>query len=234
MALRELMTAFADVIVPPVCVVCSRTLVAGERHICLDCLADIPLTGINGDGDSPLHQRLATTSTPIERVASWFYYYRGSDYAPIIHNAKYNGRPSVARDLAAAYARSILPTGFFDGIDMIAPVPLHLTRRLRRGYNQSLHIARGISEATGIAVAPVLRATRRHSSQTKRGAYLRWLNATGAYSVDTSADLERRHILIVDDVLTTGATVLACADAIHKAFAGAKVSVLTLAATERT
>lgn len=223
-----------DLLVPRSCCVCGRRLVGDEAIMCLDCYLNMPRTGVHGDeSDNDIMQRLASRTVLIERAASWFYYFSRGDYASIIHDAKYNGRRGVGRVAAMTFATEISDSGFFDGIDLLLPVPIHFFKKITRGYNQSLEIARGISRVTGIAIADNLKAARHHGSQTRRNAYQRWLNSRGIYGVVRPDELEGKHVLIVDDVLTTGATLLACAEAIHEASPSTVISVMTLAATHK-
>lgn len=215
---------------PNVCEVCGRTLVHGEHLLCLHCIADMPRTGIQGDGFTEIHKRLAGR-TPICRAAAYFHYYRDNPYARMIQAAKYNSRPCLARELARMFATEIADSGFFNGIDIILPVPLHSLKELRRGYNQSREIARGLSDKTGIAVGDNLEARRGHATQTRRNAYERWINTEDIYCVEAANEIEGKHILLVDDVITTGATMLRCADAIHAAAPGAVISVAALGFT---
>ena len=218
------------IIFPKVCEVCGRSLVKGERVMCLHCDISLPRTRVHTDDFNAIHKRLAG-STPIDRAAGMFYYYRESDYARLIHVAKYNSRPIVARQLAETYARELLPDGFFDGIDVILPVPLHSIKLISRGYNQSEEIAKGLSAVTGIMVGDNLVARRGHSTQTKKNSYSRWVNAQGIYDVVNGDEFEGKHVLVVDDVITTGATLLACCEAIHRVAPTARISVLSLAVT---
>ena len=212
---------------PNVCEVCGRTLVRGEEVMCLGCWLGLPRTHIHTQSFGAIHHRLAG-HTPIDRAGSYFYYYRGSPYTRLIHGAKYFGRPRLASFMAARYATEILADGFFAGIDLIVPVPLHRMKMWTRGYNQSMHIAKGISSVTGIPIAEHLIATHGHSTQTRKHAYERWINAQGIYKAVNAQALKNKHILIVDDVLTTGSTLVACCDAIHSAEPSVLVSVLTL------
>ncbi len=220
-----------SVIFPRLCEVCGNSLAHGEEIMCLQCRLDLPRCDIHTLPFNVIHERLLG-HVPIERAAGYFFYYRDSPYANLIHSAKYNGRPHIARILARDFANEIATSGFFDGIDMVIPVPLHRSKLRKRGYNQSFHIAKGISAVTGISIADNLVATRSHSTQTTRGAYARWLNSRDIYAVERAAELDNRHILVVDDVLTTGATLLACCEAIHKVAPTATVSVLTLAVAQ--
>ena len=218
------------IVFPDVCEVCGSSLVRGEEVICLKCDMNMPRTRVHNDSFNIIHERLAG-KTPIERAAGYFYYYRESDYAAIIHNAKYNGRPIIARKLAMRFAGELMADNFFDGIDIILYVPMFFLKKIKRGYNQSEYIAQGISQATNIPIGHNLISKRSHSSQTKKNSYSRWLNAQGVYDVINSEELENKHVLIVDDVVTTGATLLACCDVVHNAVPSATISVLSLAVT---
>ena len=217
---------------PRLCTVCGRPLVRGEEIMCLGCSVDMPRTRLHTQQFGIIHQRLAGHA-PIERAASYFYYHRDGKYARLIHDAKYNGRPYIARGLAARYAAEIAPDGFFEGIDIIIPVPLHRSKLRRRGYNQSRVIAEGVAEVTGIGIGDNLVARHGHSTQTRLNAFQRWLNARDIYAVERAGELRGRHVLIVDDVLTTGATLLACCEAVHNAAPDATISVLTIALTHQ-
>lgn len=218
------------IVFPDVCEVCGSSLVRGEEVICLKCDMNMPRTRVHNDSFNIIHERLAG-KTPIERAAGYFYYYRESDYAAIIHNAKYNGRPIIARKLAMRFARELMADNFFDGIDIVLYVPMFFLKKIKRGYNQSEYIAQGISQATNIPIGHNLISKRSHSSQTKKNSYSRWLNAQGVYDVINPEELENKHVLIVDDVITTGATLLACCDVVHNAVPSATISVLSLAVT---
>lgn len=233
MGLRSWLDDLSGLIFPNLCEVCSTTLVRGENTLCLQCLCDMPRTNLHRQSFNEIHKRLAG-HTPIERAAAYFYYYKESPYARMIQNAKYNSRPRLARTLAAMFAREISADGFFDGIELLLPVPLHYLKEFRRGYNQSREIALGISSVTGIPVGSNLTATRGHSTQTRRGPFERWLNTEGIYAAEDPQELDGKHILLIDDVITTGATILRCADTIHSAAPTATVSVVSLGFTHGT
>ncbi len=220
----------SGVIFPHVCEVCAGTLVKGEDTICLQCRYEMPRVRLHREEFSEIHRRLAGHAA-IDRAASWFYYIRESPYARMLQRAKYNSRPQLARTLGAMYAGEIRTDGFFDGIDIILPVAMHRWKKLTRGYNQAERIAQGISDVTGIPVATNLTMPHRHRTQTRRRAYERWLNTRGIFHVDSPAELQDKHILLVDDIITTGATLHAAAEAIHNAAPTARISVISLGLT---
>ena len=229
--LKQAAAGIADVVFPAVCEVCGASLVEGEDVLCLKCYSEIPRTRSHRDDFGIVHQRLAST-LPIEKAAAFFHYFRDNPYARLIQKAKYNSLPRYATWLGKNYALEIAPDGFFDDIDLLVPVPLNRWKQLRRGYNQSLEVAKGVKEVTGIPIADILKA-RRHSTQTAKGAFERWLNTQNVYSFDGEiADIENRHLLIIDDVITTGATILSCCKAIHDASPTTRLSVLSLGITQ--
>lgn len=225
------MRMLVDMVWPRVCEVCRCSLVEGEDVLCLGCDIKLPRTMIHRNSFNSIHQRIAGKA-PIEHAGGYFYYYRESEYAELIHVAKYGGRPRVARVLAAQYARELIAdSDFFSGIDIVLPVPLHKFKLWKRGYNQSDYIADGVADVTGIPVGHNLVA-KRHGTQTRRNAYMRWLNTRNTYDVVKPEDLEHKHVLVVDDVVTTGATLLSCCEAIHRVAPTAKISVLVLAVAQ--
>lgn len=225
---------FADWLCPPLCEVCGSPLTLGERHACTACLAALPRTRLHlAPEENDIHHRLADIHIPVARAASMFHYYRQAPSTNLILSAKYRRRPAIMSYMGEMYGREIAPSGFFDGIDLIVPVPIHWTRRISRGYNQAEYLSRGLSRAVGIAVdTRLLILPSRHSTQTRRGAAGRASNVEGTFAVSPrrAAGLAERgtHILIVDDIITTGATMRDCLRALHTAIPDASLSVMSL------
>ncbi|MCL2651094.1 MAG: ComF family protein [Candidatus Azobacteroides sp.] len=170
---------------------------------------------------------------PYERVASFLYYNKGGWAQKVVVNIKYKGDVNLGCYMGEFMAKEMQQSSFFDEIDLIVPIPLHRKKLKKRGFNQAEAIAKGVGKLTGIVVCFDLVARKKQNqTQTKKGRYARWLNAIDIFVTEKKDDFNYNHILIVDDVLTTGATVEACAQSILQSYPDVKISVLTLAVTE--
>lgn len=223
--IRRCSRALIGMLYPEVCEVCGRALVEGEEMLCLKCLADMPLCSAADFTDTEIHRRLMRI--PIERAASLYYYYKDTPYAMLIQKAKYAARPKLARSLGRIVAEMLKSKDFFDGIDAITVVPLHKSKERRRGYNQSLMIARGVAEVARLPILDLLDCSR-HGTQTARSVWQRWANAESTYTARAGIDASGLHILLVDDVITSGATLAACASALLASHHSLRISILTI------
>lgn len=232
MVLKEMFSAAIDVLLPRTCSVCGETLATDESYMCRRCLMELPRTHFEGIPFNAMEQLFAG-KVPIERAAAYFFYEKKDAYAEILHDLKYHNMPLMARWLSAHAARQLAPSGLWQGIDYLLPVPLYITRLAKRGYNQSRYIALGISDYTDVPVYEALRAVKSHSSQTRKGILDRYMATRGLYAMTSEAtrELQGKHVMIVDDVVTTGATLLACAESLA-AVPGIKISLFTLAASK--
>ena len=191
------------------CVVCEEFL--SGAGICPSCLLKLPFINIKGAPGNPV-ERLFWGVVPIVRASSMLVYHPGNQVERLIHSFKYYDRDDLAIELGRQMAQELLPTGFFDGIDFIQPVPLHPKRQRQRGYNQSQRLAQGIAEVTGIAVGDFVVRTKDNVSQTQLTHEERRKNVENIFAPKTS-EVERlhpRHVLFVDDVITTGSTIISC------------------------
>lgn len=228
-SIRRIISDISDILLPRTCPVCGKVLPAHERHICGACMLNLPRTQLHEHHFNAMEQLFAG-KTPIERATGYFFYEKDNRYAGILHRIKYYNDPKLGEWLAAKFAAEIAANGFFDGIDVIIPIPLHRSKLIKRGYNQSEYIARGISKATGIPIdTGIIRATKPHATQTRKGMYERYLNTIGIFGIKHPERVEGKHVLIVDDVVTTGATIISCASLLHSEISGITVSAATLA-----
>ncbi len=227
----SLLSRVLDLICPRRCTACGCRLGVTEQTVCTPCLMHLPRTGYEACPDDNPVARLFWGQVRIERAASLFFFSPHSETARIIYRMKYYGGVDTCLDMGRILALEYAPAGFFGGIDVIIPVPLTFRRRLSRGYNQSELLARGIAEVTGLPVdTHVVVRTRFSISQTRLSRSGRMDNVDGLFRLRSAKDARRiacRHVLLVDDVVTSGATLMACARALMRA-GGVRVSVLTL------
>ncbi len=213
-----LLSRLHDTLYPHRCLTCGMRLGPHEPLVCGVCNMHLPRT------DHPLMPRdnemvrMLWGHVIPERAAAFLHHYPHSESGMLIYVIKYGGGKSVAFTLGRMAAEEFMPHGFFDGIDLIVPVPLSRDRERQRGYNQSLAIARGIAEVTGIAVGKdVMERTAFARTQTALHQQERHENVAGVFRVTDAALISGRHVLIVDDVITTGATMAACGKAVMTA-----------------
>jgi ComF family protein len=219
---------FISLLFPRLCYACGNHLVRNENIICTECYVVIPRTGYHSEKENPVAQ-LFWGRCLLEKAAAFSYYNKGSRIRKLIHNLKYKGIKEIGFELGRIYGLTLKSSGFTDDIDLIIPVPLHPSKKRKRGFNQSEIISDGIADATGLPlnVTSLVRATS-SETQTKRSRYERWINVEGIFKVTDAGPLKGKHILLVDDVITTGSTIESCANELFKT-EGVKVSVVALA-----
>jgi len=218
---------------PECCYVCDKKLVEGENYICLDCLLKMPKTNHHLQAENGAADRFKG-KIPYEKVASFLYYNKGGFAQNLIKSIKYKGNANLGYHLGVLMAQNIQESSpFFENIDLLIPIPLHRKRQKLRGFNQAEEITKGISQTTGIPMCnDLVRRKLQTQTQTKKGRYDRWLNTIDIFTAEKKDVFNHHHILIIDDVLTTGATIEACAQSILQSYPDVKISILTLAVTE--
>lgn len=221
-----------DVIAPRTCANCGRRLSANEAVLCPVCHLHLPLTDYQLNAlDNPM-ARLFWGQFPIERAAALFFYEPQSESTHMIYDMKYHGRRTTAEQLGWMTARLFAQSDFFEGIDAIIPLPLTRKRQWQRGYNQSMEIARGIRRMTGLPIYnKVVRRTTFTGSQTKMNPWQRRQNVEEAFLLKDAGKISGKHLLLVDDVVTTGSTITACAKVLCQAD-DVRISVLSLGLTK--
>ncbi len=228
--LQYAIQAFLSVFYPERCLFCGNMLADSEHYLCAECLTQIQKT------DMHLHafnqaQRRFDEHLPILRAASYGWYEKDSVLQAMIRKAKYATRPEILYQLARQVAVEWQDSGFFNGVDIIVPVPMHTAKLRQRRYNQSDYIARGLAEVLGIEVCEdALVRLRNDQSQTMQQFELRKTNVAGAFALNPKHNLKGKTILLVDDVLTTGATLSDCAAQLKKA-KNVQIVIFTIAVT---
>lgn len=225
-------TRILDFISSRQCVVCGERLAPTEHSLCSTCLLHLPRTTYQfTPHDNPMAQ-LFWHLSPVEKAAALIFYEPHSEVAQLIYDLKYHDRPDIGEDMGRLMAGEMQLARFFDGIDLLLPVPLSRKRLRQRGYNQSEQLAIGISDVTHLpVVTKALRRTHFHQSQTQLSRRERQENVENLFELRNGSMLQDKHVLLIDDICTTGATLLACCDAL-KAVPGIRLSVLTFGFTK--
>jgi ComF family protein len=219
---------FINLFVPSKCLNCGINLYKNEKYVCKGCLSKIPRTNFHKDINNPVSQ-LFWGRLKLENAYSFSYYTKGGILQGLIHEIKYHGGKELASELGTEFARDLKRSGFPDKYDYICPVPLHKQRQKHRGYNQSEWLAKGMSEILKTPVeTKILRRKVFTNTQTKKNREQRWENVKDAFEVIDQDKIKNKHILLLDDVITTGATLEACARELLEV-EGTKVSVASLA-----
>ena len=218
---------------PECCCVCDEKLIEGEHYFCLDCSLKMPHTNYHLQVENSAADRFKG-KIPYEKVASFLYYNKGGFSQKVVRAVKYKGNTALGYHMGHLMSQQIQQTSsFFEDIDLLIPIPLHRKKQKKRGFNQAEEIVKGIEKVTDIPFNNNLVIREKQTqTQTKRGRYARWLNTIDIFTLNKEADFNCKHVLIVDDVLTTGATAEACAQAILTTYPDVKISILTLAVTE--
>jgi len=219
---------FIDLMFPNLCVVCGNNLQKNEHQLCLSCLVDIPRTNYHLIEENPIEKRF-WGKVPVCRATSYFFFQKGSSFQKLLHLLKYKGNKEIGELMGKYAAIDLIDAPDFASVDLIIPVPLHPQKYKSRGYNQSEWIGKGISLILNKPQdTSTLQRVRENPSQTRKSVYERFENTEGIFELSNNSLLVGKHVLLVDDVLTTGSTLEACIRALLKT-EGIKISVFTLA-----
>ncbi len=218
---------------PNNCVVCSKSLMADEKDICFSCVDSFPETSYHLSDDNPVAQHF-WGRVPLVHAAAYLYVRDGNISQEMIHLLKYKAKKKVGIKLGRLYGYKMKEEGsLYRGIDLVVPVPLHVNRKRQRGYNQSDYFSQGLSEVLDIPYGPdVMKRVVETVSQTKRTRYDRWENVEGIFELAQPEKVRGKHVLLVDDVITTGATVESCVVSLMKGV-NVTVSVAAIATAGR-
>lgn len=218
---------FFNLFYPNLCSACSRTLNSGEKHICSACLWRMPKTDFHLQEDNPVLRKF-WGKVNIEAAASFVFFDKGERIQQILHSLKYAGNTALGIFLGELYGSQLRQAPLFSKCEAIIPVPLHSKKIKARGYNQSNLIAEGLSKAMGIPFyTQLLERTIATSTQTKKSRYARFENVENVFRLNGER-VKEKHLLLVDDVITTGSTLESCARCVSE-LGDVKISVATIA-----
>lgn len=223
--------SLADLFYPRLCLGCCRNLHRHESHLCWQCLHRLPRTLYHQQADNPL-ERLFWGRTQVKAATSFLFFTKNGLTQNLLHQLKYSGQKEVGVRLGELVGAEIKNEARFTDANAIIPVPLHPKKLQQRGYNQSALLAYGMSNRMKVPVEEKWLQRQLHTdSQTRKGRYERWENVSEAFVCAAPQAVLGKTLLLVDDVLTTGATLEACAKPLQQA--GATILIATLACSLR-
>lgn len=224
-------TDLLNLLFPALCNGCGLTLYGGEKAICAHCLADLPYTDFHLYSDNLVAKQF-WGRLPCDGAMAMLYFKKGSKTQNLIHHLKYKGQTEVGYVLGSLLGEKLALSHQYKAIDCIVPVPLHLKKERSRGYNQSRYIADGIAHQIAVPINyNSLFRKKATKSQTQKSRYTRYENMQTVFQIDYPETLKNKHVLLVDDVITTGATLEACGHSLLNSGVK-KLSIATLAFTK--
>jgi ComF family protein len=229
--IKTLITAGDDLFClffPNLCAGCGRQLIRGEKVICLHCLFHLPKTYFHHDTDNPL-SRVFWGRISLEGVAAYLYFQKGGTVQHLLHQLKYKGHKEIGLQMGKLYGNELKNAGVFKDAELIIPVPLHPRKFRQRGYNQSEMFAEGLASVMQAKLETRTLYRKTYSqTQTRKSRYNRWENVESIFGLKNPERIIGKHVLLVDDVITTGATTEACAHVLHQV-PGVRISVASIA-----
>ncbi len=226
--MKNILDSLLYLLYPELCLVCGNSLIEGETVICGHCENSLPRTRFHDDSDNLVSQ-LFWGRVNLKAATSFLFFRRKGIVQQLMHQFKYKGEREVGRYLGKIFAQELADSANYSDVDCIVPVPLHPDKQRKRGYNQSEDIARGMAEVFQIPCkSNLIQRAVYTSSQTKKSRFNRWENVSSVFVVPEPESVHYENILIVDDVVTTGATLEACAQKLLES-TNSQVSIATLA-----
>lgn len=230
-SLRRIATSLRRLLLPSYCASCGRRILFRKQFVCDVCAEELAFTTFIESIENRITDRFNAILPHIVH-ASAMLYYNGTVRA-IIHNLKYHNHPYMGISLGRMLGSRLRDSGNYEGIDLVVAVPIHFKRRFFRGYNQADYIARGVASELGIPFhTGAIKRSHHRVSQVRMSHRKRWANTEGVFRVSNPKLFREQNILLIDDVLTTGATTLSCAEAIISAAPSCRIWISAVAASE--
>lgn len=231
MTVKEILLDFMYLFFPNYCRGCEESLVKGEKIICTRCMMDLPKSNYHRERENPFFHKFSGR-LPVKFVMTLFKFVKRGRVQHLLHALKYKNQPEIGVQLGRVYAADLIDENYKDQFDLIVPVPLHPSKRRKRGYNQSEEFGKGLSEILEIpCTEKFLKRIKATTTQTRKSKLNRWENVSDVFEVHQVEELKDKRVLLVDDVVTTGATLEACGEKLLRAGCG-EISIACIAATQ--
>jgi competence protein ComFC len=226
---QQLWEGISFFVYPSFCLNCNKTLPNSQNYLCLRCQNDLPFTFFENYEEPHLIDKLFWGRIDLVSTYALLFFQKESTTQTLMHHLKYKNKANLGNYLGDMLARRICRESILD-IDFLVPIPLHPKKKYIRGYNQSECLAIGMAENLKIEIntTTLLRGVNAES-QTKKGRYGRWDNVSDVFLIKNKETLEHKHIALIDDVITTGATIESCVKLLQSEIIGIRISVICLA-----
>ena len=231
-ALKEIKESLLHVVFPHVCDGCGSDLLNIESRLCIRCVASLPETNFEQHTGNPV-EKIFWGRMPLVNAAAHFYFTKESLMQHLMHQFKYKSNKDLGMQLGRMMGNALKSSNRFNSINALVPLPLFPSKEKKRGYNQATVLCEGMSEVLSLPVLNNVVTRPQHTdTQTKKGRIERWKNIEGKFQLIDSRAIQNKHLLLVDDVVTTGATLEACGNELLAA-ENVKLSIATLCVASR-
>lgn len=225
--LKEIKDSLLHLAFPHVCEGCGTDNLQAEHLLCLRCLSSLPETNFHMHANNPI-EKIFWGRIPVTNATAQYYFTKESLMQRLMHQFKYKGNKDVGLYLGKLLGWALAASNRFSFVDALVPLPLHKSKEHKRGYNQATILCEGISSVVNKPVLKnIVTRPEQTETQTKKGRVQRWQNMEGKFQLTNNAGIEGKHILLIDDVVTTGATLEACGRELLKA-ENVQLSIATL------
>lgn len=226
---KEIFDGFVSLFYSPYCLACNGILVKGESTVCTACISELPRSFDHLEKENNLFQKLSGRLN-IERASAFFIFRKRGKIQRLIHAFKYKNHAEIGIMLGKIYAKELQDAGLTKDLDMIIPVPLHRSKKKKRGFNQSAEFGKGLGSVLAIPCNDNVLVRAVHSeTQTTKSRLSRWQNVNAIFKIENQELIKGKNILLVDDIATTGATLEACGTALFES----GISTLSIACLAR-
>ncbi|HAH59651.1 MAG: ComF family protein [Lentimicrobium sp.] len=227
-ALASLAHDLVSLFYPRVCLACGNVLYKNEMILCFHCLYHLPKTNFHLSADNPCAQQF-WGKINFQAAAACYYFTKAGKVQHLIHHLKYKGYKEIGAYIGQLYGPELKRSPYFKSVSAVLPVPLHPRKQAKRGYNQAEWFALGLSEGMKIELdTTTLIRSKASETQTRKSRFMRYENVKEIFTITTTESLANRHVLLVDDVITTGSTLEAAGNALME-IPGISVSVASIA-----